>query len=74
MASLSSSDPRFENTNDKTSPSKIGKLSDSIFHDDWFKAYESLEQKGFDERELLKRLSEIIEVSELRNSMFVSYT
>ena len=62
MANLSSSDPRFENTNDETSPSKIGKLSDSIFNDDWYKAYESLDKNGFDEREILKRLSGIVEV------------
>ena len=63
MASLSSNDPRFENTNDDTSPSKIGKLSDGIFSDDWFRAYESLHKAGVNEREILECLSKIIEVS-----------
>ena len=68
MANLSSSDPRYENTNDETSPSKIGKLSDKIFTDDWFKAFECLERTGLEEMEILKRLWDIIEVHNLKQN------
>lgn len=61
MAKLTGSDPRFVNVNDDTSPVQLGRLSDNIYANDWFKAYESLYKTEENEFKILESLSNIMQ-------------
>ena len=63
MANLSNKDPRFVNVSDKTSRIQLGKMSESIYANEWFKAYEALTSTKASELKILKILSEVIHVS-----------
>ena len=63
MAKLSGNDPRFVNINDDTSPVQLGRLSEKIYANDWFKAYESLNKTEESEFKILECLSNIVQVS-----------
>lgn len=61
MAKLSGNDPRFVNINDDTSPVQLGRLSEKIYANDWFKAYESLNKTEESEFKILECLSNIVQ-------------
>lgn len=64
--------PGIADLSDENRPNKLGEKFSELYDNEWTEAYESLEDVGVDEEEIIKKLLDILKVSPIERNINVT--